>query len=90
MSAAIRYYSGDDLGDIKGDLCTVAFDDLHRLSSLTNKAQCERVSLTIRDTRFAHTISNKLNVALFYHYLVASQGKYHYILRFGVLAKIHG
>ena len=82
--------SGDDLGDIKGDLCTVAFDDLHRLSSLTNKAQCERVSLTIRDTRFAHTISNKLNVALFYHYLVASQGKYHYILRFGVLAKIHG
>ena len=82
--------SGDDLGDIKGDLCTVAFDDLHRLSSLTNKAQCERVPLTIRDTRFAHTISNKLNVALFYHYLVASQGKYHYILRFGVLAKIHG
>ena len=26
--------SGNDLGDIKGDLCTVAFDDLHRLSSL--------------------------------------------------------
>ena len=35
-----------------------------------------------------HTISNKLNVALFYHYLVASQEKYHYILRFGTLAKI--
>ena len=39
-----------DLGDIKGDLCTVAFDDLHRLSSLTNKAQCERaVSYTHLD-----------------------------------------
>ena len=23
----------DDLGNIKGDLCTVAFDDLHKLSS---------------------------------------------------------
>ena len=39
---------------------------------------------------YKRQISNKLNVALFYHYLVASQGKYHYILRFGVLAKIHG